>query len=48
VMIFYILIPYELRFALSVAPCQIYTSANDMFSKTHRFDNTTRNGPKVY
>lgn len=26
----------------------IYTSANDMFSKTHRFDNTMRSGPKAF
>lgn len=27
---------------------QIYTSANDMFSKTHKFDHTSRTGPKVW
>ncbi|XP_057520645.1 alpha-L-arabinofuranosidase 1-like [Amaranthus tricolor] len=26
----------------------IYTSANDMFSKYHKFDNTRRNGPKAF
>lgn len=26
----------------------IYTSASDMFSKTHKFDSTRRNGPKVF
>ncbi|KAL9232686.1 hypothetical protein vseg_007767 [Gypsophila vaccaria] len=26
----------------------IYTSANDMFSKTHKFDNTRRSGPKAF
>lgn len=27
---------------------QIYTSANDLFSKTHKFDHTSRTGPKVW
>lgn len=27
---------------------QIYTSANDLYSKAHRFDHTSRNGPKVW
>ncbi|KAH9738663.1 alpha-L-arabinofuranosidase 1 [Citrus sinensis] len=26
----------------------IYTSANDMFSKTHKFDHTSRTGPKAF
>ncbi|KAH9602302.1 hypothetical protein KSS87_012980 [Heliosperma pusillum] len=26
----------------------IYTSANDMFAKTHKFDNTQRSGPKAF
>ncbi|KAL4607356.1 hypothetical protein ACB092_09G167500 [Castanea dentata] len=26
----------------------IYTSANDLYSKAHRFDHTSRNSPKVY